>query len=449
MATYRGFVDSVQIRDDGWVEFVVQAVHAGNARKTFFIESLDGEVESANRRLGQLSLLRDALSRILPVEVEYQDDPESGALVEDLTITPRPSIDGRRGARRIEGVVIGVALTERGPESGSSPYRDEADLAGATLLSDDGTIEQVLVDLQRPDPLTGHAMLKLLEVAHRTRRPVAVLVTSDARDDKLRASSRVAAAVKSMPGYVQACEWITVPEELLDEVVAFVERLGQRYESFDPSEAIALSKVRVTYTTAPEQTPEGDVSENGTFVPETLEAWVHGDSPLLHRLEAALRDRLQVRLGLSGSEVHAVDVIGRLGSAARPIWVQVDRRVLEPAEGSARCENVPTIQTPTTEAFGELPVAVSWTGDGFFNEGIWRFVVRTPAQVDLRIDGELCPCGQPSERDHDVGTAPLGSSEASAPVVCHAYLNGMHRAELILTGRTCSQPFQLRAYRIR
>jgi hypothetical protein len=444
MATYRGFVDSVQIRDDGWVEFVVQAVHAGNARKTFFIESLDGDVESANRRLGQLSLLRDALARTLPLEVEYSDDPESGALVEDLTVTPRPSIEGRRGTRRIEGVVIGVALTERGPESASSPYRDEADLAGATLLAEDGTVEQVLLDLQRPDPLTGHAMLELLQAAHRTRRPVAVLVTAEVRGDEIRASRDVAATGKTAPGYVQACEWLTVPEELLEEVVAFVERLGQRYESFDAGEASALSNVRVTYTTAPEQMPEGDVSENGSFVPQTLEAWVHGDSPLLDRLEAALRDRLQVRLGLSGSDVHAVDVIGHLGSAARPIWIQVERRVLEPGEGSARCENVPTIQTPTPEAFGELTVALSWTGDGYFNEGIWRFVIRTPAHVDLRIDGELCPCGESPDRERDEI-----SSDGQAPVVCHAYLNGLHRAELVLTGRTCSQPFQLRAYRIR
>lgn len=448
MATYRGFVDSVQIRDDGWVEFVVQAVHAGNARKTFFIESLDGEVESANRRLGQLSLLRDALARTLPLEVEYEDDPESGALVEDLTVTPRPSIEGRRGTRRIEGVVIGVALTERGPESASSPYRDEADLAGATLLTADGTVEQVLLDLQRPDALTGHAMLKLLQAAHRTRRPVAVLVTAEARGDQRRVSRDVAAAGKLTPGYVQACEWLTVPEELLDEVVAFVERLGQRYESFDASEASALSNVRVTYTTAPEQTPDGDVSENGSFVPQTLEAWVHDDSPLLDRLEAALRDRLQVRLGLNGSEVHAVDVIGHLGSAARPIWIQVERRVLEPGEGSARCDNVPTIQTPTPETFGELPVALSWTGYGYFNEGIWRFVIRTPAHVDLRIDGELCPCGESPDRPPGEAAA-LVSSDEPAPVVCHAYLSGLHRAELILTGRTCSQPFQLRAYRIR
>jgi hypothetical protein len=89
-------------------------------------------------------------------------------------------------------------------------------------------------------------------------------------------------------------------------------------------------------------------------------------------------------------------------------------------------------------------VALSWTGDGYFNEGIWRFVVRTPARVDLRIDGELCPCGESLDREQDEV-----SPEGPAPVVCHAYLNGLHRAELILTGRTCSQPFQLRAYRIR
>ena len=62
MAIYRGFVQSILVRDDGWVETAIEAVHAGNAIQTFFIPNLDGDLTQAHKRLGQLSLLRDALA---------------------------------------------------------------------------------------------------------------------------------------------------------------------------------------------------------------------------------------------------------------------------------------------------------------------------------------------------------------------------------------------------
>lgn len=437
MPTYRGFVESIQVRDDGWVEFSVLAVHAGNGSHTFFIEDLDGSLEEAHRRLAQLSLLRDALGRVLPVEVEYRDDEVQGSLVEDLTVLPRASLEGRPAGRRIVGVVIGLAVAELGPTSGSSPYRDPPDLAGATLLADDGSVEQVLVDLQRPDPLTGHGMLRLLGQAHRTRRPVAVIVSQDrGRDPDVAAASRSKSSRGS--GFVQACEWITVPEAALEEVVAFVERLGQRYESYERAEAPRLSRVRVLYTTAPDQTPEGDISDNGAFAPVTREAWVHGDSPLLARLETALRDRLQVRLGLAEDEVHAVELVGRLGSAARPVWITVDRR-LEPEQADGLCANTPTIQAPTAAALDEIPVSVSWSGSAYFNEGIWRFALRSGAPATLRVDGKSCCDSRPDGSDERGGAATL----------CHAYLNGVHGVDVVVTGRVCAHPFQLQAYRIR
>ena len=468
MATYRGFVESLQVRDDGWVEFVLQAVHASNALKTFFIPDLDGDILTAHKRLADLSLLRDAIARILPVEVEYNSDADQGNLVEDLTIYPRPSIDGRGPGRRIEGIVIGVSIFERGPESGTTPYRDEADLAGVTLLTDAGTLEQVLLDLQRPDPMTAHAMLGLFREAYRTRRPVAVLVSTSHRNQpgpkgrtvgatlsssgtSLEGTAAATGAGGNIPDFIQACEWVTVTDETLDYLYAFIERLGQRYESYEADEAPALSHVRVLYTTAPGQTPEGDVSDNGAFTPQTAEAWVHDDSPLLVRLEAALRDKLQVKLGLKETKVHEVEIVGHLGSAARPIWIRVYRAVLPPGSDVGLCENVPTIRTPAASDFNELPYAIAWRGLAYFNEGIWRFVIRSAEECKLLVDGETPCCDQPSA-SHAIETAHVKfmSLERNQGVIqCHAYLNGMHRVELILSGHTCAQPFQLLAYRIR
>ena len=440
MATFRGFVQSIQVRDDGWVEFVLQAVHAGNGVQTFFIRDLDGDLKSAHRRLAQLSLVRDALARILPVELEYRSSDDHGNLVEDLTVYPRPSFEGRPGARRVEGVLIGLAIQERGPVSASSPYRDEADLAGITLLTVDGAIEQMILDLQRPDPMTAQAMLGLFREAFRTRRPVAVLVNQLFRDEDVpRFSAAATVATNRAPGYIQACEWITVPKKTLDYRYAFIERLGQRYESFEASEAAALWNVRVLYTTSPGQTPEGDVSDNGAFAPLTSEAWVHGDSPLLARLEAALRDSLQVKLGLDGPAVHEVEMVSRLGSAARPIWLEVNRSLLPST--AMLCRNVPTIQTPTSADLNDVPVPVSWRGQAYFNEGIWRFVFRSVSAAVLLIDGKS-PCCEGGDENQATGQAPR-------TVLCHAYLNGLHQVELQFSGRTCSQPFELLIYRIR
>ncbi len=449
MATYRGFVRSLQVREDGWVEFTLEAVHAGNATKTFFIEDLDGTLDDVHRRLGQLSLLRDALARVLPVEAEYRDDPEKGTLLEDVTVYPRPSIDGRDGGRRVEGTVIGLTITERGPQSAISPYLDPPDVCAVTLLEDGGTVELLRLDLQRPDPLTGQSILALLRKALRTRRPVALVAT--VADIEQTDSSFAAAGGKPHgdPGWIQACEWLVVPTADLDEKHCFVERLGQRYESYVEDEAPALSHVRVTYTTAPAQNPEGDVSENGSFAQATSEAWVHGDSPLLTRLEAALRDRLMVVLGLDGDQVHSVELVGHLGSAARPIWIKAERRALPPEELQELCENVPTIQPPGASAFDEIPVALAWSGHGYFNEGIWRFVLATQAQAELRVDGKPCSCCEPTTESSWNQGLDDSANRGGQTTICHAYLCGVHCIEVVLVGRRCADPFQLRVYRIR
>lgn len=459
MAIYRGFVSSLEVRGDGWAEFVLQAVHAGNGSDTFYITDLDGDVLTANRRLAHLSMLRDAVARTLPVEVEYDNSDERGNVVEDLTVYPRPSFDGRRPGRRIEGVVIGLSVFDRGPESGSSPYRDEADLAGITMLVDDGSIEQALLDLQRPDPLTAQGMLRLVRDAHRTRRPIALLIDSEFDDDKRGGTYDVRSAASvnndNFRNFILACEWITVPDESLQYEYAFIERLGQRYESYESGDAPSLSNVKVVYTTAPGQTPEGDVSDNGSFTPQTLETMVHADSPLLKRLEAALRDRLQVKLGMFEARVHEVEMVGHLGSAARPIWIKVNRVAL-PSAGDGLCENVPTIQTPTEGDINEVPHSIAWRAYGYFNEGIWRFTIRSGGDCKLTIDGHPPCCSDSSPAISFPGEVNMSEMYESPyrdrigrATQCHAYMNGMHNVEIVISGQTCSKPFQFQAYRIR
>lgn len=436
MPLFRGFVLSIEVRNDGWVETVLEAVHANNARGTFFIRNLDGDLTQSNRRLGHLSLLRDALARVLPVELEYTEDQEQGDLVDNITILPRPSIDGRVGTRWIEGVVIGLGITELWPPNAASPYLDGPDLASVTLLQDDGSVVGLLLDLQRPDPLTAQDELKILSASHRTRRPVQVLVSGGQEDTgKSRGNAPGIAATTSGQGqssYIQATRWVVVPETDLNYIYAFIERLGQRYESYADNDATALWSVKVVYTTAPAQTPEGDVSDNGSFVSQTAIAWVPDDSPLLARLEAALRDSLQVKLGLNGDRIHEVEMVSHLGSAARPIWIVDDFRLCCEPDSSGQCTNVPTIQAPSATEFNNIPRAVTWCGQAYFNEGVWRFLVGGVSSR-LLIDGcNIC-----------------GTETQQSDYQKHAYLKGMHKVELQIKDYVCSSTFQMRIYRIR
>ncbi len=464
MSIYRGFVRSLEVRGDGWAEFVLQAVHSGNGSETFYISNLDGDILTAHRRLAHLSLLRDAIARTLPVEVEYDSSDERGNVAEDLTIYHRASFEGRRPDRRIEGVVIGLMVLDRGPEFGASPYRDESDLAAVTLLLDDGSLEQAILDLQRPDTLSAQAMFALIKKAHRTRRPIVLLVDSDIDfNDKPGSDSGAKRAGVSSThneaaqGYIVGCEYEAVPERSLDYTYCFIERLGQRYESYESESAAELSNTSVIYTTAPSQTPEGDVSENGAFLPETREAWVHSDSPLLMRLENAIRNSFQVKLGLDETQIHEVVVVGHMGSAARPVWIRMNRVALEP-ETEGLCDNTPTISYPGASDFNDIPHAVAWRGEGYFNEGIWRFSVRAGGEYRLLVDGKpvCCELAKSTVRSAaEIGAMQYSNDLGSRAdyggrsILCHAYLNGLHEVEIALSAHTCSKPFQFQAYRIR
>jgi hypothetical protein len=459
MATLRGFVLTIEVRGDGWCSIALEAVNAGNTVQTFFIPNLDGDLTQNNKRLGQLSLLRDALARVLPVELDYTSSSDQGNLIDDVIIHPRPSIDARLGTITVDGVVIGLGVNELWPQSDSSPYLDAPDIANVIVLTDAGDVQGLLLDLQRPDPLTAQTELRLIRMAYRSRRPVQLLVSATDSGPvnqpaaatgakKTGASADKPSDTKSGGGYIQATRFTALPESDLSYVYAFVERLGQRYESYTATAAPAISHVKVVYTTAPGQTPEGDVSDNGSFTPQRLTAWVPDDSPLLARLDIALRDNLQVKLGLpavqtqtdkaqtnpvQADQIHEVELVSHLGSAARPIWIVEDCKFAACESCDSSCTNVPTVQGPSAATFASVARSMSWQGKGYFQEGIWRFVLGAGVSGEIKIDGKAICCSkldQPS-------------------LLEHAYLKGLHCIEIELSGVTCVAAFTIQIYRIR
>lgn len=449
MGTFKGLIDTLEIRDDGWVEVVIEAVQSGNAKETFYIKNLDGDITMAHKRLAQLCLLRDAISRILPIEIDYEVDKEQGNLINEVIVYPRPSIEGREIDTSVSGVVIGVSITEIGPNASASPFEDAPDLAGITLLQDDGTLLYLLLDIQREEALTMHAMLVLLQAAYKTRRPVKLWLSSLVSDTNtgiyFRSSAfmktgNFASTINQPIGYIESCEWLSVPEDTLDYHYAFVERLGQRYESYDTADAPAISHVKIVYTTSPGQTPEGDISDNGSFQPVTQTAWVHCDSPLLYLLKTALKKRLQVKLGLVEDQIHEVEVVGHIGSAARPIWICINQSAAKQS-ANGNCDNTPTIQSPSNVTLNNVKMDLLWKAQGYFNEGVWRFQVQSQASYEVKVDGKLPCCGHNSEE--------CCCDKQMTDAMNHFYLKGMHTVELALHGQNAAQPFALSVYRIR
>lgn len=492
MTTFKGIVNTVLIRDDGWVEVIGQAVHAGNTTITLFIKDLDGDITMAHKRLGQLSLLRDAVTRVLPVEIDYEADPAQGNLITEVMVHPRPSIDGRTLGSQIQGIVIGISIAEIEITSGASPYLDPPDLAGITLLKEDGNVVNLLLDLQREEKLTMHAMLKLLQTAHKTRRPVIVttsIMSQKGNDGFIKSTFYNSSSINNQYVYIENCQWVTVPEELLTYSYAFIERLSERYESYTVNNVPALYQVNVTYTTAPAQTPEGDISDNGSFHPVTQSGWIHDDSPLLKFLKLALKKRLQVKLGMLDNQIHEVEVISHLGSAARPIWICVKNSILQNKLGDT-CSNTPTIQSPSNNpAMQNAAFSMMLKGQAYFNEGIWRFQVNTSIPYQLIIDcrapccsssDHQCHCCSPCQNEKDCHSNNTSCSCCCTNSTCqnycnstnnaccncknnsqntndqntqnepvHLYLKGVHNVKLILCGYHAAEPFELLIYRIR
>lgn len=443
MPSVQGFVQSLEARSDGSVAVEVLSPHSGNQRQTLTLPNLDGDLTKVHKKLAQLGLLRDALSATLPVVLQYHVDAKQGDLLDEITALPTRSIEGRLGGSWVSGRVLGLVVRERGPESASSPYRDEADEALVVFLLDSGDIETYRLDLQRRYQDTGHAVFGMCSEARRLRRTIRLFVHAKSAPERV---NRAAADT----GLVLGSDWPAVATAGLQEVPCFIERLGQRRESYDAGERRTFDHLWVSYRTAPEMSPEGDVSANGAFVPESGVAWVHADSPLAVTLRAALQDGLQVRLGLQADEIHSVELYCPLASAARPVWISFDSAPLC-SEPQPHCVSVPTIQGPTHAVLDAVPHDVRWRGTGWFARGLWRLTVVSAGPTALRIDGKA-PCFRVEPTAAQTGMkyrADDKEPKDARVLVAHAYLCGVHEVELDVTSHSCGGPFRFLAYRIR
>ena len=434
MVTSRGYVEWLEVGRAG--QAAAQLLLADGSRATFTISDLDGDPERFNERLSKLALLREAMDRAEPVEVETQQRKAGGGPIDRVRRLTRDALawPGERG--RATGIVIGVRL-----EIVAAPELPEPTDRGTLALLVDGAVERFAIPMQTPERVTAAAMAAMAREAQANGS--LLTVDYDSR-------TRIVAALEVGAGGLDAGRGG-------EEIDAFVETI---------SHAPWSDLMAVRLTTAPSFSGDGRFVPLQPFVPEERAVVVLRGAPEYALLEAALRDTLRVRVLAAGAPapdgnaagaaevrlathadgparpaglelVRGVELLAPLCSASRPVWIQVDRRALDFGPRTEECiEGLPTSDLrPRSLRELDLPYRAEWIGIGCFNHGVYRFELALSGEFTIFVDGrELCPY----------------RGDAGGNVrYAHACLDGDHEVRIVIDAWHCSKQFDLNVYRIR
>lgn len=475
MTNVRGFVEALEIGRAGQASAFL--LHGDGSRATYTIADLDADPERFNERLSQLGLLRDAMDRAEPVELEFEVDDrnDGGAPVTRVRRLTRDALERPRETARASGQVVGLAI---GIES-RPDMPEPSDWAVIALLVG-GSVARFTIQLQTPERSTAVAMVDIARTAQAEGGTVTVEF-----DDKTRTvTSIVSGGRDDTDGSKDA--------EAFD---AFVEEIAH-------GPGIDMMQVAVT-TAPPFAAGDGNVVELVAFTPESRALLVLRGSPEYALFEAGLRDRLRMRVaalvprdretrdesggtgtrpndathgtpaqpptaaaaapaasGTSGAGPDMVDLIkgiksghdrgtdtvrpelvraahllAPLCSAARPVWIQVNRHALDAGPEGDCIEGLPTSDlSPRSMREINLPYRAEWCGIACCNHGVYRFQFDLDVDFTVFVDGEeLC----------------VHADESGHTRFAHACLDGEHDVRVVLEGWTCRQKFVMDVYRIR
>jgi hypothetical protein len=215
-------------------------------------------------------------------------------------------------------------------------------------------------------------------------------------------------------------------------------------------------------TTAPEFTGPGGTVDPAPFTPTTLTLLVVEGSLTYKLIKAGLQEGLRMCVNATplkvagpndpGGDTHlnpgididgastflcsAAELLASLASASRPVWICIDRTLLDRGSDAVDCvEGTPTSDlTPSTLRDLGIPYTAVWRGHGCFNHGVYRFQIQAPAGVAVCLDDKvLCLYGTGTPGIH----------------CAYACVEGDHELSVEVTDWTCSATFEIDAYRIR
>lgn len=461
MPVVRGFVQKIEVGRAGLVQ--VTLVHADATAGVYVIRDLDADPERFNERLSKLAVLRDAMDRAEPVEIEHE--PREGANeIQRAVRISRDELTPVRQAQSVRGLVVSVGVTAaQGIEAGGTETGDAAEVI---LFVPAQGLRNFRLPLQVPERQVAIEQLRMLREAEAQTRAVVLTVEP-------ATPPRIFTVVVEDPE--------SVAERGAAEVSGFVESLSLIRLAVGGT-ALAAAFAHVRFTTAPDFTGPGNTVGNAPFTPVTLDLLVPKNSLVYELFEAGLRDNLRMRVRLQGlapkrepasetqpvagapaaaatsaaaprftslegmTEVQpgqtpalwlalAAELLAPLASASRPVWVNISRESLDRGPEHGCAEGVPSSDLgPKTLRDLKIPYTAVWKGCGCFNEGVYRIQVETDAKPKIRVDGrELCV--------HD--------SDNPKVKFAYACLEEDHSIEVELEDWTCDKEFLLDVYRLR
>lgn len=457
MPTQRGFIEKLEVGRQGLVVFSL--LHDDATRANYAIPDLDADPERFNERLSKLGILRDAMDRAEPVEVEYEG-AENQRTVQRVARITRDALDPAFETDTIEGIVVGVgvaALNRTGANGETS------DTANVVILTAGGSVDSYGLDLQVPERAVAQAQLDMIREAQASGETIRLGV--EAKNRRIKSVTSGGASGIGSGG----------DTETLD---GFVETVAHA-----PGAGGLANSALVELTTAPPFSGAGNVVELIPFTPDLRRFLVVIGSVEYELVMAALRDKLRLKVIASnlgrgpndpepGTDtptdnpdqppvprinmgpaattynpnasangkgpvmlVRGAQLLHSLASASRPVWIQVSRKSLDVGPEAACTEGLPSSDlTPRTLRAMHLPYSAEWVGLGCFNHGVYRFQFGIGTPFAIEVDGEaLC----------------VHASADGATFFAHACLEGDHEVRVTLEAWTCDQAFNMDVYRIR
>jgi hypothetical protein len=456
VATTRGFIERIEVGRGGLVRATLVN---STTRAVFTVSDIDGDPERFNERLTKVSVLRDAMNRAEPVEIEHKGGGDGGNEIDRVARVSRDELLDDGPLSMLSGLVLDLVVESRNDLDGDGEAHD---VTRVRLMALDAQTHDVRLDLQAPERLVAVEQLRMLRDAIESGTLVQLLVATadDGAKDPEIVSVRVGAGVGGRDGKDQE-----------RTVSGFVETLGTMLPAAVASAAGSLALTRIT--TGPELTGVGGAVSPDPFAPQGLSFFVARGSVVYALLEAAVRENDRVRvsyLPLPGAEqrdqveftrgVEEGDVAGAveataadegdgaveglllsaelqapLSSASRPVWVRIDREMLDVGPASDCVPGLPsTSLRPRTLRDLRIPYPAEWIGQGCFNHGVYRFQLTAPTGSVVLVDDEaicLFPAG-------DAGV-----------VAGHACLEGDHVVTVQIPEYVCDTEFDLDVFRVR
>lgn len=454
MPTRRGFVEAIEIGRAGQAAATV--LHEHGSRTTYVLADLDADPERFNERLSKLGLLRDAMDRAEPVEIEFRSDDNAGDFqtIERVRRLARDALRPTPTLSSVTGSVVGVRLDHINRPDSPAEASDRATIA----LMVGQSVRHFTIDLQIPERGTAETMVAMARQAQADGRALTLAYDAERR------------LVYSVE---DSDQFATGEDQEADMFDGFVELIGHTQD---------LNLALVQITTAPMFEPDGNLVPLVPFTPEPRLLLVLRGAPEYAVFEAALRDKLRIRVFAQGRRdqrdedptggrddvirddngnvvraraglasvrspasaqrfsgplffVRGAILLAPLCSAARPVWVRIDRQALDIGPDADCPEGLPSHDLrPRSLREMDLPYTAEWIGLGCFNHGVYRFELPTAVPVRIEVDGQ--PLCVHEDADHRARFA-------------HACLDGEHQVRIVLEGWSCRHDFAMDVYRIR